>query len=177
VPAAVDAARRVFIRPPTARDRDELLALNVSSRGFLRPWIEPMTSRAAFAAYLRRARLPTERRFVVCRRDDGAIVGVVNVSQIFHGNLRSAYLGFYAGAAFAGKGYMREGLRLVVRHAFGALRLHRLEANIQPANRRSIRLVKRAGFRREGFSRRYLKIFGRWRDHERWAITAEDRRP
>jgi [ribosomal protein S5]-alanine N-acetyltransferase len=176
VAAAVDAARRVFIRAPTARDRDELLALNVASRDFLRPWIEPMTSRAAFAAYLRRARLPTERRFVVCRRGDGAIVGVVNVSQIFYGNLRSAYLGFYAGTLFARQGYMREGLRLVVRHAFGVLGLHRLEANIQPANRRSIRLVRRAGFRREGFSRRYLKIFGRWRDHERWAITADDRR-
>jgi ribosomal-protein-alanine N-acetyltransferase len=68
---------------------------------------------------------------------------------------------------------MREGLRLVVRHAFGALGLHRLEANIQPKNRASIRLVKRAGFTREGFSPRYLKILGRWRDHERWAITAE----
>jgi ribosomal-protein-alanine N-acetyltransferase len=187
VAAAVDAARRVFIRPPTARDRDELLALNVASRDFLRPWIEPMTSRAAFAAYLRRARLPTERPFVVCRRDNGAIVGVgvVNVSQIFYRNLRSAYLGFYAGAPFEAQGYMREGLRLVVRHAFGALGLHRrrveaaerwLEANIQPANRRSIRLVRRAGFRREGFSRHYLKIFGRWRDHERWAVTAEDSR-
>jgi ribosomal-protein-alanine N-acetyltransferase len=168
VAAAVDAARRVFISPPTARDRDEFLALNVASRDFLRPWIEPMTSRAAFVAYLRRARLPTERPFVVCRRDDGAIVGVVSVSQIVYGNRRSAYLGFYAGAPFAGQGYMRERLRLVVRHAFGALGLHRLEANIQPANRRSIRLVRRAGFRREGSSRRYLKIFGRWRDHERW---------
>jgi ribosomal-protein-alanine N-acetyltransferase len=176
VAAAVHAARRVFIRSPTARDRDELLALNVASRDFLRPWIEPMTSRAAVAASLRRARLPTERRFVVCRRHDGAIVGVINVSQIFHGNFRSAYLGFYAGAPYAGQGYMREGLRLVVRHAFDTLGLHRLEANIQPANRRSIRLVRRAGFRREGFSRRYLRIFGRWRDHERWAITAEDRR-
>jgi len=77
---------------------------------------------------------------------------------------------------FAGEGYMSEGLRLVARHAFGKLGLHRLEANIQPGNRASIRLVRGGGFRREGFSPRYLKIFGRWRDHERWALTA-DRRP
>jgi len=68
---------------------------------------------------------------------------------------------------------MSEGLRLVLRHAFGTLGLHRLEANIQPENHDSVRLVRGAGFRREGFSPRYLKILGRWRDHERWAITAE----
>lgn len=65
-------------------------------------------------------------------------------------------------------------LQLVLRHAFDTLRLHRLEANIQPGNKASIALVRRAGFTREGFSRRYLKINGHWRDHERWAILRED---
>jgi len=67
---------------------------------------------------------------------------------------------------------MREGLALVIADVVRRLRLHRLEANIQPANRPSIRLVRRLGFRREGYSPRYLKIGGRWRDHERWAILA-----
>ena len=104
------------------------------------------------------------------------MVGVINVSQIFRGPFRSAYLGFYAFAPHAGDGYMTEGLGLVLRHAFGPMKLHRLEANIQPANGRSIALVKRCGFRLEGFSPRYLKIGGRWRDHERWAILAEETR-
>ena len=69
---------------------------------------------------------------------------------------------------------MSEGLALVLRHAFCELRLHRLEANIQPANAASIALVRRCGFAYEGLSPRYLKVGGRWRDHERWAITRED---
>ena len=175
-PGAVEVGRRVFIRPPTLRDRDRFLALVRSSRARLRPWVDPPADRQAFTAYLRRSRRPTERAFLVCRREDRAIAGVINVSQIFLGAFRSAYLGYYAGAAFMGQGYMSEGLRLVLRHAFGELGLHRLEANIQPANRTSIRLVRRLGFRREGFSPRYLKIYGRWRDHVRWAMTVEDRR-
>ena len=113
----------------------------------------------------------------MCREEDGAIAGVYNIGQIFYGPLCSAYLGYYAFAPFAGQGYMREGLQLVLRHAFGPLGLHRLEANIQPENAPSIALVAGAGFRLEGLSPRYLKIAGRWRDHERWAILAEEFRP
>jgi len=173
-PGAVEVGHRVFIRPPTARDRDAFLALVRSSRSHLRPWVDPPASRPAFASYLRRARRPTERAFLVCRYKDGTLVGVINVSQIFLGAFRSAYLGYYAGASHTGEGYMSEGLRLVIRNAFSKLELHRLEANIQPANRASLRLVRRVGFRREGFSPRYLKVLGRWRDHERWAVTVED---
>jgi ribosomal-protein-alanine N-acetyltransferase len=75
---------------------------------------------------------------------------------------------------YAGQGYMREAIELVLREAFLNLRLHRIEANIQPGNHASIALARGAGFSREGFSPRYLKIGGRWRDHERWAILAED---
>ena len=89
------------------------------------------------------------------------------------GLFQSGYLGYAAVAAYAGQGYMREGLGAVLARAFTELGLHRLEANIQPANQASIALVRGAGFVREGFSERYLKIGGRWRDHERWAIRAE----
>jgi len=88
--------------------------------------------------------------------------------------MQSAYLGYYALAPYARRGYMRDGLELMLRYAFRTLHLHRVESNIQPANRRSIALVRRAGFAREGYSRRYLKIDGRWRDHERWALLFED---
>jgi ribosomal-protein-alanine N-acetyltransferase len=123
---------------------------------------------------LRRSRQETVRTLVVVRREDGAIVGLFSLSQIFLGNFRSAYLGYWAGAPYAGRGYMREGMELLLRYAFGTLKLHRVEANVQPGNAASRALVRRTGFRKEGYSPRYLKIGGRWRDHERWAITVED---
>jgi ribosomal-protein-alanine N-acetyltransferase len=104
----------------------------------------------------------------------GDLIGVINISEIVRGPLKSAYLGYFAFEPFAGRGLMTEGLRQVITYAFKKLKLHRLEANIQPGNHRSIRLVKRLGFRKEGFSPRYVKIGGRWRDHERWALLAED---
>ncbi len=88
------------------------------------------------------------------------------------GLFQSGYLSYYAMAGHERQGLMREGLRAVIRHAFKELRLHRLEANIQPGNTASIALVRSCGFSKEGYSPRYLKIGGRWRDHERWAILA-----
>jgi ribosomal-protein-alanine N-acetyltransferase len=99
---------------------------------------------------------------------------MANLSQIFRGNLQGAYLGFWASAEFTGQGYMAEGLQLVLHFAFKRLRLHRLEANVQPENQKSKALIKRSGFWYEGFSPRYLKVGGKWRDHERWAVVAEE---
>lgn len=168
---------RVFLRDPKARDLDEFLDRARASRKLHGRWVAPPSDPGAFAAYLQRAKSADVEPLLVCRKDDGAIVGVYNIGQIVYGPLCSAYLGYYAFEPFAGDGYMREGIQLVLRHAFGPLGLHRLEANIQPGNEASLALVRQAGFRREGFSPRYLKIAGRWRDHERWAILAEEFHP
>jgi len=101
-------------------------------------------------------------------------MGVCTLSQIFLGNLKSAFLGYWIGAMFARQGYMTEALDLLLSHAFETLRLHRIEANVQPENLSSKALVARIGFRLEGFSPRYLKVAGRWKDHERWAICREE---
>ena len=95
-----------------------------------------------------------------------------NITNIVRGNFRSGYLGYYVFAGHARQGLMTEGLQLVIRHAFGKLGLHRLEANIQPRNVASVAIARACGFSREGFSPRYLKIRGRWQDHERWARVA-----
>jgi len=138
------------------------------------------TTPEQFEMWLERTRQPDVESFLVCRIEDDAIAGVFTLSQIFRRGFQSAYLGYYAYEPYGGQGYMRECRHLVLRHIFSTMKLHRVEANVQPGNDRSIALAKKAGFRREGFSPRYLKIAGRWRDHERWAMTVEDwrsRRP
>jgi ribosomal-protein-alanine N-acetyltransferase len=180
--AATDLRRRgsrVYVRPPRGSDSRAFLAAVAASRALHRGWVEPPSTSAHFGAYLARfvpARLPsaTHVGLLAFRAADDALVGVFNFSEIVHGSFESAYLGYYGFAPLAGRGYMREGLALALVYAFRTLRLHRVEVNIQPPNERSIALVRAAGFTHEGFSRRYLKIAGRWRDHERWAMLAED---
>lgn len=164
---------RVELRSPTPADRDEFLGAMRASRKRHRPWLQSPITREAYDRLLVRVQDERYDPLLVCLRAGGAIVGYINVSEIVRGNFQSAYLGYGAVAAYAGHGYMSEGLELVLDRAFTDLRLHRLEANIQPGNAASIALVERAGFVREGFAERYLKIGGRWRDHEHWAIRAE----
>jgi ribosomal-protein-alanine N-acetyltransferase len=164
----------VRLESPAGQHERELLAAVRRSRRLHADWVAPPATPAAYRRYLRRLASPSQAGFLVRRRDSGALVGVVNVSEIVRGNFRSAYLGYYAFLPEAGRGLMTEGLARVVSHAFGRLGLHRLEANIQPQNRASRRLVRRLGFRREGWSPRYLRIAGAWRDHERWAILRDE---
>jgi ribosomal-protein-alanine N-acetyltransferase len=128
----------------------------------------------AYAAWLKRLRPANQEGHLVIDSPSGNLVGVINLSEIVRGSFQSAYLGYYGFASHAGSGRMSAGMKLVLQHAFLKLRLHRVEANIQPDNPASISFVQRLGFVREGYSPRYLKIRGRWQDHERWALTRED---
>jgi [ribosomal protein S5]-alanine N-acetyltransferase len=170
----LERGERVYLRQPTAADAKEVTTTVRASRDLHRPWIYATETKTAFDGYIRRTQERDYVGLLICRNSDDRIIGMANLSQIFRGNLQSAYLGFWASAEFAGQGYMTEGLQLVLRYAFKRLRLHRLEANVQPENQRSKALIKRSGFRYEGFSPRYLKVGGKWRDHERWAIVAEE---
>lgn len=165
---------RVTIRPPEPSDRDAFLDAADASRELHEPWIHPPLTSEDFDLYLERYEQTDNEGRLVCLSGSGALVGVINLNNIIRGYFRNAFLGFYAFVPHAGQGLMLEGLRLVIAEAFGPLGLHRLEANIQPANARSLNLVKRAGFRREGYSPRYLRIAGDWRDHERWALLCDE---
>ena len=165
---------RVIIRAPRPSDEREFLAAVRRSRPLHHPWVHPPASSRAFKTYLARGKRKTHASFLACLKSTGELAGVFNLSEIVLGSFRSAYLGYYAFLPHAGRGHMTEALELVLREAFRTLKLHRIEANIQPDNRASLALARASGFKREGYSPRYLKIGGRWQDHERWAILVDD---
>ena len=166
---------RVGLRVLERSDREEFLALARESRQLHRPWTYPPERADQFEELYARSRREDFVCLVAALISDGSIAGVFTISQIVRGAFQSAYLGYYAHERHAGQGLMREALEQVLDHAFGPLGLHRLEANIQPGNGPSIALARGAGFRLEGFSPRYLLIGGQWRDHERYAITVDER--
>ncbi|WP_329377368.1 GNAT family N-acetyltransferase [Streptomyces sp. NBC_01351] len=173
----------VGLRPFRLADGPEFTARAHESRELHHPWLFPPATIEEYEPYAARL-IEGEGRagFLVCERETGAVAGFVNVNNIVRGAFRCGALGYGAFAHAAGRGLMREALGLVLAHAFApeseqGLGLHRLEANVQPGNTASIALVRGAGFRLEGLSPDFLYVNGAWRDHERWAVTAEMRSP
>ena len=168
-----ELAPLVTIARGARTDREELIRANQDSRAHHLPWADPFTDDAGFDIWL--ARTLTGPHVGLVARDIATkrIVGVVNLNEIVLGAFRSACLGYYGMAWCAGRGLMTQAVGLAVRYTFDTLGLHRVEANIQPGNARSIALVRRLAFTSEGFSPHYLNIGGAWRDHERWARLAD----
>jgi [ribosomal protein S5]-alanine N-acetyltransferase len=168
---------RVVVQQVRAEDGAELIAANRASVALHEPWVYPFHDRTGFLAYLSRCDGERSIGYVVRDLAGGRVAGIVNLNEIVRGVFQSAYLGYYGLAGMTGSGLMREAVGIVVARAFSQHGLHRLEANVQPENKPSKALVQALGFQKEGYSPRYLKIGGQWRDHERWAILAEEWRP
>ena len=171
------------LQPIRRRDAAEWSRLRLDNEDWLRPW-EPSASQpwdvrhspAAFRAMRRvlaqRARLGTSLPFAI--HVEGRLAGQVTIDNVVRGALRSGYLGYWIDRSVAGRGMASLAVALVCDHAFGAVGLHRVQADIRPENLPSQRLVERLGFRQEGLLRRYLEIDGDWRDHLAYALLAED---
>lgn len=164
---------RVRIQTPEQADKKAFLAAMQDSVGLHYPWVSAPKDKKAWQRYMDRLQRPNEAGFLVKTLHGGEICGVINLNIITYEALCSAFVSYFGVAGQAEKGYMKEGLTQVVRHAFSDLDLHRLEANIQPDNHASIALAKSVGFEYEGFSPRLLKINNIWCDHQRWAILAD----
>lgn len=170
----------VLLRHPVESDRAEWLKLRRENREYLERW-EPLPppgttwgEDASFDRFLHSAVGDDRRRYLACLTDSGAIFGQFSLANIIRGPLQQCFLGYWIAERYSGRGLATRAMRLALRLAFEDLRLHRVEANIQPHNQRSRKLAARCGLRLEGFSPRYLEIAGGWADHERWAITREE---
>lgn len=163
----------VSLHPLQITDLEALQEAANKSQDRLVPWYSTPQTVESWREFIQRRLGPNDLGFLVRRTSDAELVGFIDITNIVRGVFQSAYLSYFSVSPHEGQGFMALGLRLLVEHAFTELHLHRLEANIRPENEKSIALVKRTGFAREGYSPRYLKLDGAWRDHERWAILAE----
>ena len=164
----------VVLRAPSPADADEFITAARASKSLHYPWVDAPDTITRFTAYLARAARENQASYLIRHAECGGLAGYVNINNIVRGALRSGHLGYAAFASHAGRGLMTAGLAAVMTEAFTTLELHRLEANIWPDNAASLALVRRLGFRREGLSPRYLLVDGDWRDHERWALLADE---
>lgn len=175
---------RVTLRLPAPSDYHEWAALRHESRAFLEPW-EPRWARdelerAGWRHRIRRYReefaAGTAIAFLIFENETGRLIGGVTIGNIRYGVSQSAQIGYWMGERYAGKGHMQDAIRVLISHAFGAMRLHRIEAACIPENARSIRVLEKAGFTREGLLRSYLRINGVWQDHYIYALISDERR-
>lgn len=175
----IRTGRRVKIRHALPCDEEAFIELRRSSGSFLTSW-EPIRESGGGGLT---SEMELFRRMIefddshvpllVELQEEPVILGVININQIARGAFQNCALGWWIGRPHARKGYMKEAVALVLDHIFVDLELHRVEANIQADNLASKALARGVGMRKEGFSERFLKIAGRWCDHERWAITIE----
>jgi len=173
-PRPLRSGENVHLYPPDSHLRKLYLDFIERNREYHKPWVYHPTDPRHFDSYLKRIKRGLCQGCLIINSADDQLVGVCNINNILLGSVRSASLGYYGDKAARGHGLMAEGMGLVLDYAVREIGLHRLEANIQPDNHPSIALVKKLGFRKEGFSPKYLQIGGEWRDHERWAILDED---
>lgn len=172
-PVPVISGESVYLRAPQLADYAEWAELREASRSFLVPWeptwpIDDLT-RSAFRRRLRRyledQRSDLAYPFFIFRQQDNALVGGLTLGNIRRGVAQAGSLGYWMGAPYARQGHMTAAVRALIGFAYGALRLHRIEAACIPANAPSIRLLEKTGFMREGYAREYLCINGTWQDH------------
>jgi len=175
---------RVMLRTPQMSDYPAWAELRASSREFLMPW-EPLwaadeLSRASFRRrvrhYLRDLREDIGYALFIYAAATGELVGGLTLCNVRRGVTQSCTLGYWIGAKHAQQGYMTAAVRAVVPFVFDSLELHRLEAACLPTNTASMRLLEKAGFKREGLARRYLRINGVWQDHLLYALLDSDPR-
>jgi [ribosomal protein S5]-alanine N-acetyltransferase len=172
----------IILRYLEASDAESLLQLRKENRQFFQAF-EPIRTESHFTyeeqlKEIQKATLDIEKDssyiYGIFHRETQQLVGRITLSGIVRGPFQNANLGYYLDKKYNGKGYVTEAVRIILDLAFDELQLHRVQAAVMPRNIASKRILEKTGFKKEGYSPRYLKINGSWEDHEIYAITKED---
>lgn len=179
----VTAAGSVALRPPRLRDAAAWSTARLRDRAYLQQW-EPtsvgdwqernavLAWPAQWSALRGLARRGHALPFAITV--NGGFAGQLTVGNIVRGALRSGWIGYWVSEHLAGGGVATAAVAMTVDHCFGPVGMHRLEATVRPENGPSVRVLEKAGFRREGLFERYLDVAGAWRDHYVFGLTVED---
>ena len=151
------SAPAITIKKISPKDETDFLRAARASRTSHQAWVRVPLTVSAFKRYVNEMRTAEDLAFVVRRHDSGSIAGVVELQDIFMGDFKNAYIIYYVFEGQQRQGMMRQAVTEVIRIAFSKLKLHRLEANIQPENKASRKLAKACGFSKEGYSPKFLK--------------------
>jgi ribosomal-protein-alanine N-acetyltransferase len=175
---------RLCLRPARTTDVTELRRKLRKNDAHLKPWSpapppgEDPTSLTVVSRTIIRYRREWKRGeafvFFVTPRGSDEIIGRIALGGILRGVFQNAYLGYWIDQDHVSKGICTEAVIASTRFAFQEARLHRVQAAVMPNNPRSMRVLEKAGYRREGFAERYLCINGSWEDHVLFARTIEE---
>jgi len=169
----------VTLRLIRMRDWRAIERIQLANRDWFRQWeaTNPtgplnLDFRASIRGLLRQAAEDIALPFVIEYR--GRLVGQLNVSNILHGSVATAFIGYWIDPEFAGLGIIPIAVALATDYAFNVVGLHRIEIDIRPENRASIQVVRKLGFRYEGTKLAFIHINNAWRDHYVFALTFEE---
>ncbi|MGI9352628.1 MAG: GNAT family N-acetyltransferase [Rhizobiaceae bacterium] len=170
----------LLLKHPQRSDFGKWVKLRSDSSAFLKIW-EPRWPRddLTLMGYQRRLRTYAQQRqsgtgytYFLFNGKSNELLGGLSLTKVTHGVSRSATLGYWMGVHFAGRGHMGNAVPAILSHAFIDLKLNRVEAASLPTNSRSMHLLEKCGFQREGYAREYLEINGKLEDHVLFACLA-----
>jgi len=114
-------------------------------------------------------------RFWIFKKEDlNNTIGSVGFNNIIRGAFLSCHLGYKLDKDEINNGFITEAIEKGIEIVFKEYGLHRIEANIMPKNKRSLRVVEKLGFYDEGLAKKYLKINDKWEDHIHMVLLNEE---
>ncbi|NDI34097.1 GNAT family N-acetyltransferase [Chengkuizengella sediminis] len=175
---------RLLLRIIDESYADKVVSYLIKNKKFLYPW-SPLVDEVFYEKHFQFQKLKEDFKKMndgsmfkvwIFKKEDASeeIIGSISLNNIVRGVFQSCHIGYQLSQQEINQGYITEAIKKVIEYAFNELQLHRIEANIMPRNKASLRAVEKLGFESEGLAKKYLKINGKWEDHIHMVILNEE---